>query len=84
VRVLGTRAAYVKSDADGQEAALRAGVRPDRPDWGVEAAARWGVLSAGGETRPVPSEPVPISATMLESSPRYSRRPSRPSIPKTR
>jgi len=42
------------------------------------------VLSAGGETRPVPSEPVPISATMLESSPRYSRRPSRPSIPKTR
>jgi predicted dehydrogenase len=23
----------------------------------VEAAARWGVLSAGGETRPVPSEP---------------------------
>jgi scyllo-inositol 2-dehydrogenase (NADP+) len=53
VRVLGTRAAYVKSDADGQEAALRAGVRPDRPDWGVEAAARWGVLSAGGETRPV-------------------------------
>jgi scyllo-inositol 2-dehydrogenase (NADP+) len=57
VRVLGIRAAYVKRDADGQEAPLRAGVRPDRPDWGVEAAARWGVLSAGGETRPVPSEP---------------------------
>jgi predicted dehydrogenase len=57
VRVLGTRAAYVKRDADGQEAALRAGVRPDGPDWGVEAATSWGLLSVGGEIRPLPSEP---------------------------
>jgi predicted dehydrogenase len=57
VRVLGTRAAYVKWHADAQEANLAAGLRPDRPDWGVEAAASWGVLSAGSESRRVPSEP---------------------------
>ena len=57
VRVLGTRAAYVKRDADGQEAALIAGVRPDRPDWGVEPATSWGLLSVGGEVRALPSEP---------------------------
>jgi predicted dehydrogenase len=57
VRVLGTRAAYVKAAGDGQEAALRAGERPDRPEWGVEPTASWGRLGAGSESRPVPSEP---------------------------
>lgn len=57
LRVLGRRAAYVKVDIDGQEAALVAGGRPDRPDWGVEAEARWGRLEVNGQTRPVPSEP---------------------------
>ena len=57
VRVLGTRAAYVKRDADGQEAALTAGVRADRPDWGVEESTSWGLLNVGSEARPLPSEP---------------------------
>ena len=57
MRVLGTRAAYVRMHADGQEAALREGERPDRPDWGVEAVARWGLLGAGDDARPVRSEP---------------------------
>jgi scyllo-inositol 2-dehydrogenase (NADP+) len=57
LRVLGRRAAYVKVDIDGQEAALVAGDRPDRPDWGVEAEARWGRLEVNGQARPVPSEP---------------------------
>ncbi|HEX5814753.1 MAG TPA: Gfo/Idh/MocA family oxidoreductase [Methylomirabilota bacterium] len=57
VRVLGTRAAYVKEAVDGQEAALIAGTRPDRPDWGVESAERWGRLGAGDAVRPVSSEP---------------------------
>jgi scyllo-inositol 2-dehydrogenase (NADP+) len=57
VRVLGTRAAYVKIGADGQEEALLAGARPDRPDWGVETVGSWGRLGAGTEARAVPSEP---------------------------
>ena len=57
VRVLGSQAAYVKADIDGQEAALIAGSRPDQPDWGVEAVARWGQLEVGSRSRPVPSEP---------------------------
>lgn len=57
LRVLGSRAAYVKVHIDGQEAALAAGGRPDRPDWGVEAVARWGRLEVNGQARPVPSEP---------------------------
>lgn len=57
LRVLGSRAAYVKVEIDGQEAALVAGDRPDRPDWGVEAIARWGRLEVNGQARPVPSEP---------------------------
>jgi predicted dehydrogenase len=57
VRALGTRAAYVKRDADGQEAALLAGGRPDGPDWGVESPARWGLLGVGDDAVPVRSEP---------------------------
>jgi predicted dehydrogenase len=37
-RVLGTRAAYVVEDLDGQEEALRAGLRPADDTWGVEGA----------------------------------------------
>ena len=57
MRALGTRAAYVKLHADVQEAALLAGERPDRPDWGVEAPAHWGLLGVGDEALPVKSEP---------------------------
>ena len=57
LRALGTRAAYVKLHSDGQGAALLAGERPDRPDWGVEPRARWGLLGVGDEATPVRSEP---------------------------
>ena len=36
-RVLGTQAAYVVEDLDGQEEALRAGLRPGDETWGVQA-----------------------------------------------
>jgi len=58
LRVLGSRAAYVVADVDGQEDALRAGRRPDDADpWGVEPESRWGRLVKGEDSEPVPSEP---------------------------
>lgn len=57
LRVLGTRAAYVVNELDGQEDALRSGLRPRDPDtWGVEPEPRWGRLVRGEQTEPVPSE----------------------------
>jgi scyllo-inositol 2-dehydrogenase (NADP+) len=57
LRVLGTRAAYVATELDGQEDALRSGLRPggDTP-WGVEPRSRWGRLMRGETGEPVPSE----------------------------
>ncbi|MCT2591218.1 Gfo/Idh/MocA family oxidoreductase [Streptomyces sp. N2-109] len=44
-RMLGSRAAYVKHGLDPQEAALRAGARPQRGEpWGVEPETAWGTL----------------------------------------
>jgi predicted dehydrogenase len=57
LRVLGTRAAYTKHGLDVQEEALRAGARPDTPDWGSEPPDHWGELGAGDEATPVPTEP---------------------------
>jgi predicted dehydrogenase len=58
LRVLGTRAAFVVAEADGQEDALRAGRRPDESDaWGIEPESRWGRLVRGEESTAVPSEP---------------------------
>ena len=56
LRVLGTRAAYLKQTADVQEAALRAGERPGAPDWGVDPEAGWGTVGAGDDVRRVPTE----------------------------
>lgn len=57
LRVLGSRAAYVVSEVDGQEDALAAGLRPGDPGgWGVEPETRWGRLVRGAESQPVPSE----------------------------
>lgn len=53
MRVLGARAAYVTEGLDGQEDDLRAGVSPADPRWGAEPP---GLLFAGGEGRPMPSE----------------------------
>lgn len=57
MRVLGSRAAYLKVHSDVQEAALRSGGRPDRPDWGREPPERWGLLGVGEEAVRVRSEP---------------------------
>jgi scyllo-inositol 2-dehydrogenase (NADP+) len=57
LRVLGDRAAYVKHGLDGQEDALRAGLRPDWPGWGEEPPERWGLLGTEAQARPVRTEP---------------------------
>jgi len=58
LRVLGTRAAFVVDHLDGQEDALRAGLRPGRDEpWGVEPPEHWGRLARGGEEEPVRGEP---------------------------
>ncbi|MGB2850066.1 MAG: Gfo/Idh/MocA family oxidoreductase [Solirubrobacterales bacterium] len=58
LRALGSEAAYVVEDLDGQEDALRSGLRPDTVDgWGVEPAERRGSLIRGEHSEPVRSEP---------------------------
>jgi predicted dehydrogenase len=57
LRVLGSRAAYVKHGMDVQEEALKAGGSPADPGWGSEPEAAWGTLGAAGDVRPVPTEP---------------------------
>lgn len=76
VRVLGTRAAYLKQHADLQEAALRSGARPDQADWGVEPREHWGLLGVGDDAQPVRSEPgayqrfyAGVAASLREGAP---------------
>jgi predicted dehydrogenase len=57
MRVLGSRAAYLKVHSDVQEAALRSGGRPDQPGWGEEPREHWGLLGVGDTAVPVRSEP---------------------------
>lgn len=56
MRVLGSRAGYVKHGLDVQEAALRDGARPG-PGWGAEPEDRWGRVGAADEWTAVPTEP---------------------------
>jgi scyllo-inositol 2-dehydrogenase (NADP+) len=58
LRVLGGRGAFVVEALDGQEDALRAGLRPDRDagEWGAEPRERWGRLVRGAQSAPVPPE----------------------------
>jgi scyllo-inositol 2-dehydrogenase (NADP+) len=57
LRVLGTRAAYLVEELDGQEAALVAGLRPgDTESWGAEPEHRWGRIVRGEQSEPVRSE----------------------------
>jgi predicted dehydrogenase len=53
IRVLGTRAAYTKVEADVQELALRNGARPDEPDFGRDPQEHFGLLGIGTDARPV-------------------------------
>jgi predicted dehydrogenase len=57
MRVLGSRAAYLKVQGDMQEAALRSGKRPDQPGWGEEPREHWGLLGVGAAAVPERSEP---------------------------
>lgn len=57
LRVLGTAAAFIAPELDGQEDRLKAGDRPDTvPEWGEEPSSRWGRLVTGEESVAVPSE----------------------------
>jgi scyllo-inositol 2-dehydrogenase (NADP+) len=55
LRVTGSEAGFVFEGLDGQEEALRAGVRPGDREWGVEPEARWGTLVSGESVERVPS-----------------------------
>ncbi|MEU6172841.1 Gfo/Idh/MocA family oxidoreductase [Streptantibioticus parmotrematis] len=58
LRVLGSKAGYVKYGLDPQEAALRSGARPgDGTPWGEEPESAWGTLGAGDESRRVRTLP---------------------------
>jgi predicted dehydrogenase len=56
MRVLGSRAAYVKSGLDVQEDALREGPYVAGAGWGSEAEERWGVLGTDAGSAAVPTE----------------------------
>ncbi|WP_111497876.1 Gfo/Idh/MocA family oxidoreductase [Marinobacter bohaiensis] len=56
-RVLGSRAAYTSFGMDGQENALKAGARPNQPDWREVVEDGQGYLTAGSEERPVHNDP---------------------------
>jgi predicted dehydrogenase len=57
LRVLGDRAAYIVTDVDGQEDALRSGARPSSDEsWGAEPEERWGRLISGESSKPIRSE----------------------------
>jgi scyllo-inositol 2-dehydrogenase (NADP+) len=55
--VLGSSAAFVVHEVDGQEDALRSGLRPGRDEpWGAEPPERWGRLVRGERAETVESE----------------------------
>ena len=57
LRVLGSRAAYVKWAVDVQEEALRAGARPGDPGFGEEPPESWGFLGTEDDAQRVKTEP---------------------------
>jgi predicted dehydrogenase len=57
LRVLGSRAAYVKWGLDVQEDALRAGTRPGDPGFGEEPPEAWGLLGTEEDAQPVQTAP---------------------------
>jgi predicted dehydrogenase len=56
MRVLGTKAAYVKQSADVQEAVLRTGGGPGAPGFGEDPESQWGLLGAGTDVRSIRTE----------------------------
>ena len=43
-RIFGTQGSFVSERLDSQEARLRRGETPDRPEWGIEPESEWGNL----------------------------------------
>jgi scyllo-inositol 2-dehydrogenase (NADP+) len=56
IRVMGSRAAYVKWGLDTQEDALRSGLPAAGPGWGIEPQERWGRLGTDADATAVPTE----------------------------
>ncbi|MFL5897833.1 MAG: Gfo/Idh/MocA family oxidoreductase, partial [Solirubrobacterales bacterium] len=57
LRVLGDRAAYIVTEVDGQEDALRSGARPSGDGaWGIEPPERWGRLITEERSEAIVSE----------------------------
>lgn len=54
--LLGAAAAYTKWGLDGQEAALKAGMSPADPQFGIESESAWGKLGVNGDDRVVTME----------------------------
>jgi predicted dehydrogenase len=55
LRVLGTKASYVKFGMDVQEDALRRGEQPGTAEWGREAESGWGSVGDAEHRRAVPT-----------------------------
>lgn len=53
-RLLGSRGGFVCHGVDGQEAALKAGLSPTDPAYGLIAEADWGMAGVPGRQRTVP------------------------------
>jgi predicted dehydrogenase len=45
IRVAGLRGTFLRMEPDPQEAALRSGIRPGDPSWGIESPDHWARLS---------------------------------------
>jgi predicted dehydrogenase len=56
LRVLGSRAAYVKHGLDVQEASLRSNRRLDPTGFGEDPRDAWGLLGSGDDVKAVPTE----------------------------
>jgi predicted dehydrogenase len=76
LRLLGSRAAYVKHGLDVQEGQLRAGMRPGQTGFGVEPRGAWGTLRTADQTSPVPTAAgdyvgfyEAVAATVREGAP---------------
>lgn len=55
IRLLGSKAAYVKGASDIQEEQLRSGLTPASAEWGIEPCDRYGVLTSSSGERTVPT-----------------------------
>ncbi|UZD21251.1 Gfo/Idh/MocA family oxidoreductase [Algoriphagus halophytocola] len=55
--LLGKKGSYQKFGLDVQEAAFKAGEKPEGPSWGVESEEKWGKVFLSDESRPYETLP---------------------------